>query len=291
MSFLSSFPWRRFFGDVWMRTLDADIFSRAAQVAFYFTFSLFPLLYFIVTILGMVLNSADDLRSELFIYLQRIMPVAVYELVYRTVDEIIKDSSTTKLAVGLAVALWSASAGVDGLRNALNAIYGLRERRSWFLTKVQALSLTAIMIILVAGILMIVFYGWITIQSGFETIGLSVKSTLLVSTIQWVSILLIMLFACELIYNVLPDLRVRRWTWLNAGSIVAIISWLILSTGFRTYLAFYNSYNRTYGSLGAVMIMMLWLYLTAFVLMLGGIINSSLSMLKDSEDQTAETIA
>ena len=95
--------------------------------------------------------------------------------------------------------------------------------------------------------------------------------------IQWASILLIMLFACEIIYNLLPNFKKYRWTWITYGSIVAIVLWIVLTSGFRIYLSYFNSYNKTYGSLGAVIIMMLWLYLTAMALMVGGVINEALA--------------
>ena len=90
-----------------------------------------------------------------------------------------------------------------------------------------------------------------------------------------------MLFACEIIYNLLPDFKKFRWAWVTPGSIVAIVLWVVLTSGFRLYLGYFNSYNKAYGSLGAVMIMMLWLYLTASALMIGGAINSVLLELRD----------
>ncbi len=98
-----------------------------------------------------------------------------------------------------------------------------------------------------------------------------------------------MLIACEFIYNFMPDFRKFRWIWLTAGSLVAIMLWLILTSGFRTYLHFFNSYDRTYGSLGAVIIMLLWLYLTAMVIMIGGAINAVLNELRDA-DQDEELL-
>ncbi len=90
-----------------------------------------------------------------------------------------------------------------------------------------------------------------------------------------------MLFAFEVIYNLLPDFKKRYWKWITPGSIAAIILWLILTTGFRTYISYFNSYDRTYGSLGAVIILMLWLYLTALVVMVGGAINTVTQELHD----------
>lgn len=276
MRSILEFDWKQFFVRLYERSFEADIFSRAAQVAFYFSFALFPLLYFLVSLFGILLESSDGLRDELFSYLRQIMPLAVFDLVKKTVEEIVANSSGGKATLGLAVTLWSASAGVDAIRTALNDIYKLRDSRFWLRTKVQSLVLTLVVSILTTVVLTIVFYGWQLVQYGLAGIGLEITSPLILVTIQWISILLIMLFACEIIYNLLPDFKNVKWIWITPGSIVAIILWIVLTTGFRTYLGYFNSYNKAYGSLGAVIIMMLWLYLTASALMIGGAINAVL---------------
>ena len=276
MKAITEFDWKRFFVRLYERSFDADIFSRAAQVAFYFSFALFPLLYFLVSLFGILIESSEGLRGELFSYLRQIMPASVFDLVRKTIDEIVANSTGGKATLGLIVTLWSASAGVDAIRSALNAVYELKERRSWMRTKAQSLLLTFVVTILAAVVLTTVFYGWQLVQYALASIGLEVTSPLILITIQWVSTLLVMLFACEVIYNLLPNFRTFRWIWITPGSIAAIVLWILLTSGFRIYLGNFNSYNKAYGSLGAVIIMMLWLYLTASALMIGGAINSVL---------------
>jgi len=177
----------------------------------------------------------------------------------------------------LVIALWSAAAGVDAIRSALNSINGLKETRNWFKTKMQSILFTFLVTVLTMVMLAIVFYGWQLVQLGLAGIGVQVTSPLVLIAIQWASILLVMLFACEIIYNLLPDFKSFKWIWITYGSLVAIVLWIVLTTGFRTYLSYFNSYNKAYGSLGAVIIMMLWLYLTATALMIGGVINAALA--------------
>jgi len=171
------------------------------------------------------------------------------------------------------------------IRSALNAVYELKERRSWPRTKAQSLFLTFVVTILTAVVLAIVFYGWQLVQYVLGGVGLEVTSPLILVTIQWISTLLVMLFVCEVIYNLLPNFRTFRWIWITPGSIVAIVLWILLTSGFRIYLGYFNSYNKAYGSLGAVIIMMLWLYLTASALMIGGAINSVLHEMRASETE------
>ena len=281
---IRSFEWKHFFVRLYERTFEAEIFDRAAQVAFYFSFAVFPLLYFLVSLFGLVIESSEGLRGELFSYLRQILPSSVFDLVRKTIDEIVEKSTGGKATLGLVITLWSASAGIDTLRSALNAIYKLKETRLWLRTKLESVILTFIISLLAALTLTIVFYGWQLFQYLLANIGLQVTSPLVLVTIQWISALLVMLFACEIIYNLLPNFKRLRWMWITPGSIVAIVLWLILTGGFRLYLSYFNSYNKAYGSLGAVMIMMLWLYLTATAVMIGGLINSVLHEMDGEED-------
>lgn len=282
---IRSFNWKHFFTRLYERTFEAEIFDRAAQVAFYFSFAVFPLLYFLVSLFGLVIESSEGLRGELFSYLKQILPSAVFDLVRKTIDEIVANSTGGKAVFGLVITLWSASAGVDTLRSALNAIYELKETRLWPRTKLESLIITLIISLLASLVLAIVFYGWQLFQLLLASVGLQITSPMVLVTIQWISALLVMLFACEVIYNLLPNFKKFRWTWITPGSIVAIALWLILTGGFRVYLSYFNSYNKAYGSLGAVIIMMLWLYLTATALMIGGLINSVLHDMHAQKDE------
>ncbi|MDI1240393.1 MAG: YihY/virulence factor BrkB family protein [bacterium] len=276
--------WKRFFLGLYDKSIETDIFSRAAQVAFYFSFSLFPLLFFLISLFAIVLDSTEGLKAELFTYIRQIMPSSAFELVRKTLDEIIESSTGGKLTIGLAITLWSASAGIDSLRSALNAVYELRETRWWWKTKLQSLSITLLLILLVAIVLGIVFYGWQASQAALGYLGFQVTSPLVLVSIQWLSILIAMLFTCEIIYNLLPNFERYRWDWVTPGSIVAILLWLLLTRGFGLYLEYFNSYNKAYGSLGAVMILMLWLYLTAIVIVIGGTINAVLRAMQDRRE-------
>lgn len=282
---IQSFDWKHFGVRLYVRTFEADIFNRAAQVAFYFSFALFPLIYFLVSAFGLLIESSEGLRGELFSYLRQILPSSVFDLVRKTIDEIVANSTGGKATLGLAITLWSASAGIDSLRSALNAIYELKETRLWPRTKLESLILTFVISLLAALVLTIVFYGWQLFQLLLASVGLEVTSPYVLVTIQWISALLVMLLACEIIYNLLPNFRKLHWMWITPGSIVAIALWLILTGGFRLYLTYFNSYNKAYGSLGAVIIMMLWLYLTATALMIGGLINSVLHEMRTQKDE------
>ena len=280
---LLHFPWIDFLRRLYERMTDADLFDRSAQVAFYFSFSLFPLLFFLVSLFGLVLGSTEGLKNELFQYMRQLLPLAAYDLVRNTVEEIVATSSPGKLTVGLIVTIWSASAGVSSIRGALNAVYELKETRPWFVTKALSVGITLVLIILTAIILGIVFYGWELGQSLLAAVGFKITSPFVLASIQWATILVVLLIACEVIYNVVPSFKRFRWNWINVGTLVAIVLWILFTGLFRLYLHYYNTYNKTYGSLGAVIILMLWLYLTALAVMIGAAINGVLRQMHEED--------
>ena len=232
----------------------------------------------------MVLESTESLRQELFIYLAQIMPESAYDLVHKTVDEIVETGTGGKLTLGLAVTLWSASAGVDSLRSSLNAVYELKEGRSWWHTKLQSLVMTLLFILLIAVAVAGVTSGWKAVQFLLGGLGLEVTSPLILVSIQWAAIIVIMLFATGVIYSWLPCFKKFKWVWISPGAAVAIILWIALTAGFRLYLQYFNTYNKAYGSLGAVIILMLWMYLTAMAILIGGAINSVLTEMAEADE-------
>ena len=281
---LKNFQFKAFFYKLYEKAFEEDIMSSAAQVAFYFSFALFPLLLFLVTLFGMVLSSADELRGELFYYLRQVMPFSAYELVQNTIKEVTENSSGGKLTLGFFIALWSASAGVDSIRVALNSVYNLRETRDWWKTKLLSLSFTLLIAVLASMALAIVFYGWKFITVALTAFSLPVPAHFFLVIIQWLAVLIFLAVIFGLLYNYIPNHLPRKWHWITPGTIVGIVLWLILSGGFRLYLNYFNSYNKTYGSLGAVIILMLWLFLTSLVILIGGLINNVVQEMKQSEE-------
>lgn len=267
---------------------DEDILSSSAQVAFYLSFSLFPLLLFLVNLFGIILGSAIDLRDELFSYLRQIMPFSAYQLVQKTILEVSENSSGGKLTLGFLVALWSASAGMDSLRVALNHVYKIKDSRSWWRTKAESLILTLLLIFLLSFVLGVVFYGWKFLSVILSLINLPIQSVVFLSILQWISFIIVLLLTFGTVYNFLPDLKEHKRKWISYGSVTAIVLWLLLTIGFRVYLNYFNNYDKTYGSLGAVIILMLWLYLTSLVILIGGALNSILDENKIVEKKPKE---
>lgn len=266
---------------------EEDLLSAAATVAFFFVFALFPLLLFLISLFGIVITSADDFRAEMFTTLKQVMPGSAFDLVQKTIEEVTQSSTGGKLTFGILVALYSASAGVDSIRVALNGVYNLTETRSWWKTKLLSILMTLGLGILVTIALGVVFYGGKFIALVLGSISLPIQSPIFLTILQIVTVVVVLTTIFALLYNYLPQHKNYKWVWVTPGAIIGIILWLLLSYGFRLYLGYFNTYDKTYGSLGAVIILMLWLYLTALVILFGGTINAALQEFSDPETAAA----
>lgn len=285
---MTNFSYKQFFSRFYTKSfLEEDLMSSAAQVAFYFAFALFPLLLFFLSLFGLVLESANELRAEMFYYLRQVMPLSAYELVKTTIEEVTENSSGGKLTVGILIAVWSASAGIDGVRVALNGVYNLSDERAWWKTKLISLLMTFGLGILITIALGSVFYGSKFILLILNWINLPIQSPFILGILQWVIILAVLVTIFAIIYNFLPQHKKHSWVWISPGTIAGIVLWLLLSYSFRLYLEYFNTYAKTYGSLGAMIILMLWLYLTALVILVGGAINAVLQEFTDPETAQA----
>jgi membrane protein len=273
---LGGLSWQTLGQRVWDELYAGGLLTHAAALAFYFFFALFPLLLFLVTLLGFFAESGTVLRSELLGYLKRLVPPSGFALIYQTVDEIAVNADGARLWLALLSALWFASLGVAALSDALNAMYGVRESRSWWRVRLSAVGLTTALVILIMSALLMTLYGG---EIGAVTAEYFQQGTLFASVWTLVQVplaLVFVLFAFALIYYFAPDLYDQKWYWITPGSLVGVVLWLVVSFALRLYLRHFDSYSLTYGSLGAVIVLMLWFYLTGIAILLGGKINAEI---------------
>ena len=265
------------FKRVVQRISNDDIFGRAAQLSYYFLLALFPLLLVLINVLGYMAQQGTAFREKLLIYLAALMPRSAIALVRTTLDEISNASGTGKLSFGLLAALWAASTGMGAISETLNTAYNLKERRPWWKVRIISVCLTVALAILILASLAIVLYGG-TIGEGIAArYGFGDLFTLVWKIVQWPIALGFVLTTFNLIYNFAPDLSPGARSWITPGAFVGVGLWLLVSFGFRAYLSFFDSYSVTYGSLGAVIVLMLWFYLTGVAILIGGEVNSEVS--------------
>jgi membrane protein len=253
-----------------------EVFARAAQLAYYFLLALFPLLLFLTAVMGLVLGPGTGLRHALFAYLGRVLPGSALNLVDSTMSEVSAASGGGKVTFGILAALWAASNGMGAITQALNAAYNVKESRAWWKQRLTAIGLTLVLSILIISALVLVLYGGKLATQIAVTYGFDDIFTLTWKVLQWPIVFAFMLLAFALIYYLAPDLDEQKWIWITPGSVIGVVLWLLVSFGFKLYLHFFDSYNKTYGTLGAVIILMLWLYLTGAAILIGGEVNSEI---------------
>lgn len=266
--------WKQFFKRLWARLNEHEIFDRAAQLSYYFLLALFPLLLFMMTLLGYFAGESVEVRDKLLSYLARVMPSSAIDLVHTTLDEITRARSGSKLSLGLLAALWAASNGMGAISDTLNGAYGVKETRSWLKVRLTAIVLTVALSILIITALVIVLYGGGIGERLAAYLGLGAAFTIVWKILQWPLALFFLLVTFTMMYHFGPNVRPKRFQWWAWGTLVAIILWLLFSFAFRLYLHYFDSYGVTYGSLGALIILMLWFYFTGVSILVGGEINS-----------------
>jgi len=269
---------RKFVRGIWTRLKDHEILGRAAQLSYYFLLALFPLLLFLVTLLGYFAEAGSELRQKLISYLATVMPSSAVSLVHTTLDEITKARGGGKLSIGILAALWAASTGMGAISDTLNVAYGVKETRPWWRVRLTCILLTIAVSIFIVTVLAVVFFGGNLGDRVALHFSMSSAFAFIWKILQLPFALLFMLITFDLIYYFAPNDRRPKRRWFTAGAVTAVVLWFLVSFAFRLYLHFFNSYSVTYGSLGALIVLMLWFYFTGIAILIGGEVNSELEM-------------
>lgn len=260
---------------VWHEIDHDEVFTRSAALSYYFFSSLIPMVFFLMAVLGLFASQSQHLQDTLLNYAGRVMPAEAFTLVQKTLKEISTNSTGLKMAFGLVFALWSGAGGMSSIIDALNRCYHVNEGRAFWKQKLVALGLTVSIAILTVCALSIVLYGGDIAQFVGTHVGLSSILVMTWKIVQWPVALFFVISSFALIYYWGPDAE-QDWQWITPGSLVGVLVWIGASVLFRVYLHFYNSYSKSYGSLGAVIVLLLWLYITGLAILVGGEINSEI---------------
>jgi membrane protein len=245
----------------------------AAALSFYFLFSLFPFLLFVVALIAYL-----PLQTPGGQFLGRIRPLVPAQammLVESHLRDLISRPRPHLLTFGLLGSFWSASRGLDAARRALNIAHGVRESRPWWRTELVCWGATigGALLVLVAASALIAGGGvgaWIAGRLGISSAFLSVMRWL-----RWPALGLTFMTAAGLAYRFLPDLE-QRFVAIAPGAALGALAWVLATWGFGQYVAAFGNYDVTYGSLGGVMILLTWLYLSGLIAVAGGELNAVL---------------
>ena len=247
-----------------------DVLGQAAQLAFYFLFALFPMLIFLAALVGYL--PIPHLLDRLMDYLSQVLPTIAIVLVRQTLLEITRMQRSGLLSFGLIVTVWAASSGLHALIYSLNVAYGVKITRPWWRDRLVAIGLTFGFSILIIVALALVFFGGNlgTFLADYYQMGTMFRTGW--ALLQWPTLVLFVLLGLELLYFTAPN-RPMRWRLMTPGAVFALLAWLLISYSFKWYVTRIANYTLTYGSLGSVIVLMLWLYLTSIAILIGGEIN------------------
>lgn len=260
----------------WKGIDEDNLFGRASQLAYSFFSAIFPALIAMSSIMGLVAKSSTTLYVTLLGRIGALIPPSAFQLVLQTFQQTTSASTGGKVILGVAVALFSASTGVSAIQDTLNTVYRVKETRPFWKARLQAIGLTLLVAAIVIFALLTLFSGDLGANWLEHRFYGSFAVSVLVRILAWTLASLLMVLSFEVLYYYCPDVQNSRWRWFTPGGLVGLLGWVAGSLGLRVYLHYFNSYSATYGSLGAVIILLLWFYLTGVMILLGGEVNSEI---------------
>jgi membrane protein len=267
---------------VWSKSSRDNLSVVAAGCAFYALFAIFPALSALISLYGL---TADPTTVEQqFGLLASVLPSQAYDMIIEQIRRIAEASGQAlgwSLVLSLGLALWSANAGTQAMFAALNIAYEEPERRSLFRFYLSAFTFTIVGIL--GGVIMLLAIVYVPIL--FAVVGFSSAFEFLVRVGRWPLLALLVLGLLALLYRYGPCRRSPKWHWVTVGSLFATTVWLFASAAFSLYVSNFANYDKTYGSLGAVIILLFWLYISFYIVLLGAEINAELE-LQTAEDTT-----
>jgi membrane protein len=255
--------------------LDRDnALGMAAELAYFTLLSIFPFLLFLLSLIAYL--PIPGLEFRVLAYMSRVVPPDAMHLVRDIVVPLVARQHGSILTISILFTIWSASMAMSTLASVLNHAYDLPETRSYPRRKSMAIVLTLGLsgFIILAAVLL--FSGPLLAQAVAAMVGLGALFKAIWLVVQWPVIFILISFAMALIYHFAPSTK-PPWHWITPGSVVATILWIAFSLGFAYYVRNFGSYNKVYGSIGAVIILMFWLYLSGLAVIIGAELNSEIA--------------
>lgn len=270
--------WKGTLQDLIVRIKNVDVGSLGAQLAYFFLLSFFPLLIFLVTLLPFLNLNEQDVYN----FMDDIMPGEIYSLLEGILRDVLTNQSSGLLSIGILGTIWSASKGIDALMKALNKAYDV-EQKPGIMNRLWSLIFTiAFVAILLIALVLPVFgqqiggflFSFFHLEDNFKAVWNVLRFVLPI-----VLIFCVMILMYWIVPNTNPRIRVTS-VWL--GALFATVGWFALTFGFSIYVSNFGNYSATYGSIGGVIVLMLWLYFTGIILIIGGTINATMQRRKDT---------
>jgi len=245
----------------------------AAQLAYYFFLALFPALLFMVALASLL--PSDQLMARVVTMLEGVAPAEVIQIIRDQLQQIANSGAGGILTFGVVAALWSSSAAMVAVIDALNHAYDVQDARPWWKQRMTAILLTVGVALFILLSIALVIAGPQLAEYVAAQVGLGAAFEWTWKILQWPVIFALVATAFGLIYYFAPDVD-QDFVWLTPGSVLAVALWFAGSLAFRFYIVNFGSYNATYGAIGGVMVLLLWLYLTGLVIIVGAEMNAEI---------------
>src|SRR5215831_11459889 len=250
-----------------------DCLGGAAQLAYYLLFAVFPFVLFLTALLGYL--PIPNLMERLLAALATLLPGEVVTLLQDHVRQLVMEQKGGVLSFGILAALWASSSAVVAIIEALNRAYDVQEGRPWWKVRGVALLLTIGLSLFIVIAMVLLIFGpqlgdWLA-----SLVGLGKVFELFWNILRWPVSAGVLAVAMAVVYYYAPDVE-QQWQWMTPGAVFVVLATIVASLGFSVYVSHFGAYNKTYGSIGAVIVFLTWLYLTGLCLLVGGEINTEI---------------
>lgn len=266
-------PWKEIARRTIADTREDGVPSLAAELAFYFLLSLFPTLLFFVSLLAYV--PMGPRLEQLLFDLEAILPQDILRIIRDQIDQVIAGNQGGILTVAFAGALWSSSSAVTAIITALNRAFDIDEWRPWWKRRVVAILLTVALAVFVVVAFVFVVGGRDLARWVADWVGAGERFALIWSIAQWPIAFVLVVIVVDLVYHFAPNTK-ARWAWVTPGALLATCLWLVTSIGFKVYVENFSNYTAVQGAIGAVIVLMLWFYLSGLALLIGAELDAEI---------------
>ncbi|RBP06133.1 YihY/virulence factor BrkB family protein [Rossellomorea aquimaris] len=269
--------WKGFSKNLFSHISANDVTGLAAQIAYYFLLSLFPLLIFIVTLLPYLPVEQGDILG----LVRDFAPGETMSMIEETLQDVMSNRNSGLLSVSIIATIWSASNGMNAIVKSLNRAYDVEETRSFIATRLMSILLTLAMILVFVVALLLPVFGKQIGLLLFSQFGFSEQFLTVWNGIRWAISPIILFIIFVGLYYFAPSKRIKCLSAFP-GAIFATLGWVLASLAFSYYVGSFGNYSATYGSIGGIIVLMIWFYLTGIIIMIGGEINA-LVTIKDKD--------
>jgi membrane protein len=260
-----------FFSRMFVRYFEDDVAGRSAQLAYFFLLSLFPFIIFLLTLVGYMPIKVESVLS----LIDRFAPGETMNLIEQNVEKLLDNKNGQLLSIGLIGTLFAASNGINALVRVVNLSYEIHQKRSFIIARLISIVLTIAMFLVIIVALLLPVFGKLIGTYVFSFLGFSDEFVKVWDALRWVISFIVMFVVFLFLYKLAPEKRV---SFMEAfpGALFATVGWQFASLVFAFYVERFGMFTATYGSLGVVIVLMIWLYLSATIIILGGEMNATI---------------